>query len=145
MHKARLYEAAGNFRRALLACPKDAFSEYQRRQLRNFPMQSCDVASLLLAYYLRDLGFTDIERICGLRNGETHVWLESGGCIIDITADQFPEIGAPITVVEAKEQSWHSLFVVQSRVPAYALDKVRAAYDRAYSSIKNWIEFNSAN
>jgi len=138
--KTNLYELAKNFRCALLTCPRDKFSRFQRKCLLSFPKQACDVASLLLAYYLRDRGFQDIERVLGCLDSESHVWLEVDGWIVDITADQFPGVDDPVIVVEATRKSWHSNFIEQSRGRAYPLEKVRTAYEQAYTEIKNRIE-----
>ena len=116
--KHKLYLLAEGFRHALSTCPKDQFSSFQKRHLENFPEQSCDVASLLLAYYLRDRGVPNVERVFGFWKTYTHAWLEIRGWIVDITADQFSGID-PIIAVSAKSQSWHSNFFVQIREPAY--------------------------
>jgi hypothetical protein len=63
--KQRLSQLATVFRHALMVCPKDNFSVYQRKRLRCFPKQCCDVASLLLAYHLRGQGFLKVERVFG--------------------------------------------------------------------------------
>lgn len=132
----KLQQLATEFRRALLACPKDEFSGFQRRRLQNFPKQSCDVASLLLAYHLRDHGFQNIERVFGYLGNESHVWLEVDGWIVDVTADQFPGVYAAVIVARIQDDSWHAKIRVQSRAPAYSLPAVRAEYEKAYAALK---------
>ncbi len=140
----KLFKLATNFRQALLQCPTNEFSAFLRKYLHEFPKQSCDVASLLLAYYLRDCGFKEIDRIFGYLNNESHVWLEISGWIIDITADQFLEVNRdPVVVVHAMSK-WYSNFVVQSREVAYPLAKARPEYEQAYLDIKSWMERNRA-
>lgn len=143
--KRDLLESATVFREALVACPKDGFSKWQRERLQNFPKQACELASLLLAHYLRDQGFTSIQSVFGYLNDErdkdkSHVWLEVDGFIVDITPNQFPGIVDPIIVSESAAQSWHSCFHVERREPACAPLAVRAEYKKAYSEIRRWLE-----
>ncbi len=134
-----LFAVAVNFRDALIACPKQEFSEFLRCRLKIFPKQCCDVASLLLAYRLRDLGFQNIERCFGYLDGESHVWLQVNGWIIDITANQFPSVGDPVIVARIDHSPWHAKIRLQEREPAYSLPAVRGEYDRAYAWIKGWL------
>ena len=59
-----------------------------------FPNACCDDASLLLASYLADNGYPNINLIRGSDGGKdgefrSHVWLKLDDINIDITADQF--------------------------------------------------------
>ena len=59
-----------------------------------FPNACCDDASLLLASFLADNGYPNVDVIRGSdggKNGEfnSHVWLKLDEVNIDITADQF--------------------------------------------------------
>jgi hypothetical protein len=140
--KQRLSQLATVFRHALMVCPKDNFSVYQRKRLRCFPKQCCDVASLLLAYHLRGQGFLKVERVFGRLGEESHVWLEVDGWIVDITADQFAG-GDPVIVTPAKAESWHSQFCVAPPEPAAPLPAVVADYERAYAALKKWLDSSS--
>ena len=131
-----LLTVAVSFRDALLACPKHEFSDFLRRRLRVFPKQCCDVASLLLAYRLRALGFQNIERCFGYLGVESHVWLQVDGWIVDITADQFPDVDDPVVVARIEDSPWHAKIRLQGREPAYSLPAVRGEYDRAYAAVK---------
>jgi hypothetical protein len=82
--------------------------------LRRFPKGACGDSSLLLAKFLREHGFDGIEYVltrsqhghgpCG-----THAWLEVGGFIVDVTADQFACNPGPAVVV-TQGREWHSHF-----------------------------------
>lgn len=62
--------------------------------LRNFPTGCCADASLLVGQVLLDNEIDDIRIIYGEDSeNKTHAWLESKEFLIDITADQFPNIG----------------------------------------------------
>lgn len=76
--------------------------------LRSFPNGSCGDASRLLAQYLRDSGFGDWGITTSWRNNysSSHAWLERGGWIIDITADQFDDMTEPVIVT--RESKWHA-------------------------------------
>jgi hypothetical protein len=142
--KRRLFELATTFRQALLDCPKDDFSDYQKKRLLNFPRQSCDVASMLLAHYLWDQGFQNVERVLGFLDPldfkSSHVWLETEGWIIDLTAHQFPGVRDSIIFAKAKN-SWHSKCDVQTRDPAH-LDQTWARSEKAYAAVKKWLDGN---
>jgi hypothetical protein len=143
-NECSLFVMAAGFRDALLACPKDESSGFQRRRLSTFPKQCCDVASLLLAYRLRDLGFPNIVRCFGHLEGESHVWLEVDRWIVDITADQFPGVEDPVIMAEIGRSPFHAQIALPSRGPAYALPAVPAEYDRAYAAIKSWCCLNDS-
>ncbi|KQV15006.1 hypothetical protein ASC97_31425 [Rhizobium sp. Root1203] len=59
-------------------------------QLSVLSSGACDDASLLLARFLKENGHGMFQRMSGKRGDDTHVWLEQGGFVIDITGDQFP-------------------------------------------------------
>jgi hypothetical protein len=143
--KLELHQLATKFRKAILSCPRANFSAYQRKHLQDFPTQSCDVASLLLAYYLREKGCEIVEKVSGCRNfgrpdEECHAWLEVDGWIVDITADQFQDLDDPVIVTAVKGQTWHSHFREQSRGPAYCPRAVKAEYDAAYAALQKRID-----
>jgi hypothetical protein len=89
---------------------------------RDFPRgASCD-ASLLLSEFLRRHGFAQIDYVEGCaRSGPqphgSHAWLEIGGTIVDITADQFPRRPAAPVIVTT-DGSWHAHFTEENRSEA---------------------------
>ena len=98
-------------------------------RLQDFPRGSCADATLLLGTYLAEIGVGTFEYVEGDR-GEgckpaSHAWLEGGGLIIDITADQFAEVSEPVIIAETS--AWHQTFKVLSRSPAHIRDQGRTA------------------
>lgn len=79
-----------------------------------FPAGSCGDAALLLGRYLREHGARDIRYVLGGRrsgdNWGSHAWLLVGGLIVDITADQFDEVDAPVIV--AATSAWHAAWEI---------------------------------
>lgn len=80
--------------------------------LLRFPYGCCGDASNLLAKYLRENNI-ECEYVWGMRGEQSHAWLECSDLMIDITADQFPEIKEKILVTSDK--SWHRNFKSQRR------------------------------
>jgi hypothetical protein len=72
----------------------------------NFPRGSCGDSALLLGHYLIDAGQSPFQYVLGRKGDTSHAWLERDGLLVDITADQFPEIGQPVIVTV--NSSWHS-------------------------------------
>lgn len=101
IEKIRLHAKA--FREAIIKAGRGTLIT-----LDNFPGGSCGDASLLLATYLEELGYGIFDYVCGAKNGHSHAWLEKNGLIVDITADQFPEIKQ--TVFVGYEYRWHDEF-----------------------------------
>jgi hypothetical protein len=103
-----LKTAATKFRLAIERC--------DRRRLictfQDFPKGSCGDASLLLRAFLQEQGLGTFGYMLGWRESDSgrssHAWLETGGVIVDITADQFPEIDERIIVTE--NSAWHAGF-----------------------------------
>lgn len=76
-----------------------------------FPRGACGDTALVLGQVLHDAGITGFEYICGKKYKEdgaclSHAWLKNGDWIVDITADQFPDIDAPVIVTRNSE--WHN-------------------------------------
>jgi len=108
--------------------------------LANFPQGSCGDASLLLGKFLRDSGFGDFDYVCGevFRDGQkqTHAWLQRGALIIDITANQFPDIDSPMLITD--DHNWHKQFVSEVKhVAGWETydDRTRSALARAYETV----------
>jgi len=66
--------------------------------LHSFPKNCCEIASLVLGYVLKDAHPNmEIMVVKADRPGHgMHFWLEAGGRIFDITADQVEEISSPV-------------------------------------------------
>lgn len=101
-----LERAAREFRAALLRCNARDLPI----GLSAFPLGACGDASLLLGEHFRRLGYGAFTYVCGKRGQQTHAWIERSGVVIDITADQFPEVNTPVLVTKAP--AWHRQFPV---------------------------------
>ena len=92
-----LIALADKFRAALLLTKP---AEYTGTSLSasEFPLGCCDDASRMLAAYLVDNGFKNVnlifgENVCKSIEISAHVWLQIGKVNVDITADQFNFLG----------------------------------------------------
>jgi hypothetical protein len=108
--------------------------------LADFPKGSCGDASLLLGQFLRDSGFGEFDYVCGemFDDGRmlTHAWLQRGGLIIDITADQFHDIDSPVLITD--DHTWHDQFVSEVKHVAgldIYDDHSRSSLARAYKTV----------
>lgn len=77
---------------------------------RSFPRGACGDTALVLGQILHDAGIAGFEYVCGNKYKDdgscsSHAWLRNGEWIVDITADQFPEVDAPVIV--ARNSEWH--------------------------------------
>ncbi len=79
----------------------------------NFPNGSCDDVSILLAKYLMENGFFDINLIKGGFDNKSHNWLEVENYVVDITADQFEFTESYIV---ASNSDWHNQLIIHSRI-----------------------------
>ena len=93
----------------------------------SFPSGCCGNASELSERFLISKGFVAVKLIANKwRHGQSHVWLEYEGYIIDIAADQFPEQkGNPIIVVEKHKSNFHSEFISDMSVSANIVGQSR--------------------
>lgn len=110
--------------------------------LDNFPAGSCGDASILLATYLEELGYGRFDYVCGSRNGHSHAWLAKDGLIVDITADQFPEIKEMVFV--GNEHHWHGEFCedperYKVRINDYD-SHTRTSLTQTYHNIRNLVK-----
>ncbi len=100
----KLKEACIRFREAIEKvdpkCLPITFSE--------FPFGSCGHTTILLGTILKDKGFGRFEYVLGQKEAQSHAWLQQCGIIVDITADQFPEVQDKVIVTT--DSAWHSLF-----------------------------------
>ena len=100
----RLQDHAARFRGAIESCDKSDLPP----TFMDFPRGSCGDASLLLAKFLEESGFGLFNYFLGEQNENSHAWLENGDVVVDITADQFPDM--PDSVVVARNSKWHLAF-----------------------------------
>jgi hypothetical protein len=106
----RLRETVSAFRKAIIdSVPELPSLVY----FHKFPAGTCGDASDMLGRFLNERGEGQFEYVAGQQGGQTHAWLEAHGLIVDITADQFPDIFNPAIVTT--DNSWHSQFVVNHR------------------------------
>ena len=99
---------------------------------------------MLLGTYLKAQGLGTFQYVVGMRGAyderHSHAWIEAGGVIIDITADQFPCIGEKVIVSE--QSGWHETFEREVRHEAdYRLHEGSNGWDldRAYLAIVEMI------
>jgi hypothetical protein len=99
---------ARQFREAIERTPRNQLP----LGLQNFPVGACGDATLLLGHYLKAQGFGYFDYVSGTRgegdDWHSHAWLRREDVIIDITADQFPEIDQAVIV--ATGSPWHGEF-----------------------------------
>jgi hypothetical protein len=79
-------------------------------QFKSFPLGTCSDVSVLLGMILMKNGYGHFHLVCGEigEQDQTHAWLEKNDLIIDITADQFPEIKNKVII--SRDSSWHNSF-----------------------------------
>jgi hypothetical protein len=102
-----------------------------------FPGGWCDDCSRVLGILLREQGEDGFRRVTG-RRGEhlekSHVWLQRGDVIVDITADQF--LGEDTTpVMVTTDHDWHDGWE-QSSEELEEIDASRTE-GKLYLAIKN--------
>jgi hypothetical protein len=78
----------------------------------NFPEGCCgNVSQDFLIHRLVAAGFKETVYVNGTSaKYPSHGWLEYQDYIIDITADQFPEITEPVLIVKKEESVFHKQF-----------------------------------
>lgn len=119
MDKVRLTQVVSNFRSALKKTVDDGF-HFQVSISPRFPCASCGASSLLLASYLEDQGFSGALRIHGEFGGDyqelrTHVWLQLGETLIDITGSQFVGYNQPEILI-AENSDFLEKFEINDKV-----------------------------
>ncbi|MDX3093174.1 hypothetical protein PV703_29635 [Streptomyces sp. ME01-24h] len=135
---SELRTLALGFRQAIIDCPDPGLVSLAR-----FPHGSCGDASILLGQYLYESGQGVWTYVSAWRNRASHAWLEKNGLRVDITADQFDEVDAPVII--ASGGGWHDRFTVDPKAAHGALIDVhedfarrelRAAYHRLTTFIR---------
>jgi hypothetical protein len=134
---ARLTTLATRFRLAIERCDPSHLTI----SLQGFPKGGCGDATPLLGTFLQQQGLGTFMYVLGIReggkNGHSHAWLEADGVIVDITADQFPEIDQKVIVTTRSD--WHATFdreEVGDKADYHIYDeRTVAALGRAYRAI----------
>ena len=106
----RIKELATNFRITIESMDHKEFEESE--WFSHFPRGCCGDASDLLSKYLMRNGIKTLY-VSGTDGRQTHAWLEYYDYIIDITADQFPDISEKIFITNNNQ--WHSRFKRQTK------------------------------
>jgi len=84
-----------------------------------FPRGACLISTLVLAQYLQHFDSKNAFLIVsGWNRNTSHAWLEYDGYIIDVTADQFPEIKE--AVYFTKDRNFHSQFRYDRQVRKFS-------------------------
>ena len=139
-----LNESVSKFRSAIERLGKYSFY-HTSLSTANFPRGCCDDVSILLAEYLEESGYTNVNLIHGSQGGlkkelQSHDWLLVGSIIVDITADQFDwKVYDNLSVIVSEKSEFHASFDQVDK--GRALDTERSTQRRgefcgAYSVIK---------
>ena len=124
--------------RELAQAVRDALERADKRRLplhlQDFPHGSCGDSELLVAKLLRQHNHEPaFDFMNGRRGDGWHAWIQQGGLIVDISADQFDDYAEPVTVVRGSK--WHEALRPERRCTADldaftggATREVRAAY-----------------
>jgi len=150
VNKKKLSSLADKFRAALLLTEPTDFVGTSLSASK-FPDACCDDASMLLAAYLVDNGFAEVDIIRGDNGGNekelpSHVWLQVGDIQVDITADQFNQFGYRNSALICEENNiFLNSFSAQNagcadfreHVPQYNDPDLFAAFESGYETIKS--------
>ncbi|ONN64870.1 hypothetical protein BTM36_19780 [Herbaspirillum sp. VT-16-41] len=114
MDHNRVLKIASAVRQAIERC------EPTMRPWPSFPLGACGDTSLILGQVLEDESIPGFMYICGNKrkadgHGATHAWLQNGPWIVDITADQFPDVDQPVIVTS--DSAWHSKWELEEPQP----------------------------
>ncbi|MCG9738826.1 hypothetical protein L1D32_11705 [Shewanella insulae] len=98
----------------------------------NFPINACKHASIFLCYHLETCGLdVPIDVVFGVSNKRDrkvgHWWIEVGGYLIDLTADQF-------NIIEENELSY-KIRAGRSFLPVYCCPITKAPHHRIFSCV----------
>ena len=92
--------------------------------IAEFPKGWCGCLSRVLGAELsRKYPAEDFHYVCGelyYSNGDwtSHAWVRYKDWILDITADQFPEINEPIVITHTSDSMFHAKFQITNEHPA---------------------------
>ncbi|HDS05872.1 MAG TPA: hypothetical protein ENN95_02400 [Deltaproteobacteria bacterium] len=138
----KIRETATVFRNAIEVCAPSLGVIFKK-----FPSGACGEAVLLLGTYLieQDLGeFQYMLGDYGARtdsNWSSHAWLQADNLVVDITADQFPEVNEKVVVQDYSK--WHaklngkSLHIADYRIlNTYTVSSLNGMYRKIIAVIK---------
>ena len=102
---AEVRDAASRFRRAF-----ESSNDLHTITFDDFPHGACGDAAVLVGQYLEDCGLGIWMYWSGVAPAPkcSHGWVEQDGLIVDITADQYPDVEEAVIVTT--DRSWHSHF-----------------------------------
>jgi len=106
MDLLKIKKAATKFRNAIESCSYSLGISFEA-----FPKGTCGDVAPLLGTYLNDLGYGEFQYMLGDygsrkdNSWSSHAWIQSNSLVVDITADQFPDINEKIIV--SKTSYWH--------------------------------------
>lgn len=98
------------FRQAIMSLPISKFPNSSF--FENFPDGCCGDTCHLFAKYLISKGY-EVNYVWGWKGKQSHAWLELNDLIIDLTADQFPDVNE--VVVVTYDKSWHQAINKQQK------------------------------
>lgn len=76
-----------------------------------FPLDCCKATSLMFGQHLLpSVGAARLHLVNGVRDGESHLWLQCDEFYVDLTADQFDDQDEQVLVVPVDSCEWHSTF-----------------------------------
>jgi hypothetical protein len=116
-HAQQIRRVASAFRKGLEAARWPNHEE--------FPTGCCGNASDMLGVYLKSRGLGDFDYIGGgkqspravdgeiIMHYQSHAWLKQGRIIVDITADQFPEVQEEVIVTT--RSAWHRQWSIEGK------------------------------
>lgn len=104
---------ASNFREVLEHLDKEDVGNFSH--FENFPTGCCGDTCDLLRWFLKSKGINTIYVTASDGCLGTHAWLEFEDYIIDITADQFPDVDEKVII--SNNSIWHNKFENPSKEP----------------------------
>jgi hypothetical protein len=126
-----LRELGISFRRAILSIPSEKF--INSSWFNNYPRGCCGDTSDLFSKYLNSKGI-EVIYVWGFKGEQSHAWLEYHDIIIDLTADQFPDVNEEVVIT--KRRNWYDAIAIQNKskndfesYPAYNSVRLRNIYD----------------
>ena len=85
---------------------------------RDFPRGSCSSACFLLGRWLNENGHGDFKYVLLKQGIRSHVWLQNGNLVADITGDQFGPPVPSVYVGDKKEHRLATMFEERCRTSA---------------------------
>jgi len=135
-HHDAVRVGARRFRDAIVSTDKTKLPS----TFENFPVGCCGDTAPMLGHYLCDIGLGKFDYVLGERGSpgpasdeQSHAWLQQEGLVVDITADQFPEIQTEVIV--SADSQWHRTF--RSRTDYVADFELEAFQGPAHPTLRD--------